>query len=232
MKAPCWWCRCALPWPPGADAPYGLLAARRTQSPVPGCGAAARPDRSRRFCGLASNPQVGRANKDGRTALMWACKNGEVQVVTALLHLYAADVSARMKDDSTAFDWAVLGGHVPTMELLAAHPDVDIRALNKFGCAAVQWAAASGNVNTCRWLYSKGIDFSHINHAGHGAVVKAAWKGHDDALRWLLIDPDGPTLTAQLHTSDLDFLSAAQLARNNGNESTADWLEVLMTYPI
>ena len=171
---------------------------------------------------------MGRANKDGRTALMWACKNGEVQVVTELLHQYAADVSARMKDDSTAFDWAVLGGHVPTMELLAAHPDVDIRALNKFGCAAVQWAAASGNVNTCRWLYSKGIDFSHINHAGHGAVVKAAWKGHDDALRWLLIDPDGPTLTAQLHTSDLDFLSAAQLARNNGNESTADWLEVLM----
>ena len=159
---------------------------------------------------------------------MWACKNGEVQVVTELLHQYAADVSARMKDDSTAFDWAVLGGHVPTMELLAAHPDVDIRALNKFGCAAVQWAAASGNVNTCRWLYSKGIDFSHINHAGHGAVVKAAWKGHDDALRWLLIDPDGPTLTAQLHTSDLDSLSAAQLARNNGNESTADWLEVLM----
>ena len=109
-----------------------------------------------------------------------------------MLHQYAADVSARMKDDSTAFDWAVLGGHIPTMELLAAHPDVDIRALNKFGCAAVQWAAASGNVyaaspptrparssslsavrlpgrDTCRWLYSKGIDFSHINHAGHGA---------------------------------------------------------------
>jgi len=193
---------------------------------IEGCAAAARPGRSRRFC--ASKPQVGTANKDGRTALMWACKNGEVQVVMEMLHQYAADVSARMKDDSTAFDWAVLGGHVPTMELLAAHPDVDIRALNKFGCAAVQWAAASGNVGTCRWLYSKGIDFSHINHAGHGAVVKAAWKGHDDALRWLLIDPDGPTLTAQLHTSDLDCLSAAQLARNNGNESTADWLEVLM----
>ena len=175
----------------------------------------------------ASHPQVGQANKDGRTALMWACKNGEVQVVTELIHQYAADVSARMKDDSTAFDWAVLGGHIPTMELLAAHPDVDIRALNKFGCAAVQWAAASGNVGTCRWLHSKGIDFSHINHAGHGAVVKAAWKGHDDALRWLLTDPEGPALTAQLHTLDLDSLSAAQLARNNGNESTADWLEGL-----
>ena len=37
---------------------------------------------------------------------MWACKNGEVQVVTELIHQYAADVSARMKDDSTAFDWA------------------------------------------------------------------------------------------------------------------------------
>ena len=58
-------------------------------------------------------------------------------------------------------------------------------------------------------------------------MVKAAWKGHDDALRWLLTDPEGPALTAQLHTLDLDSLSAAQLARNNGNESTADWLEGL-----
>ena len=32
----------------------------------------------------------------------------------------------------------------------------------------------------------------------HPKAVKAAWKGHDDALRWLLLDPDGPKLTAQL----------------------------------
>ena len=159
---------------------------------------------------------------------MWACKSGAFEVAAYLLRECGADVTMRMKDDSTAFDWAVLGGHAPTMELLVAHPDVDIHALNKFGCAAVQWAAASGNVATCQWLHARGVDFSHINHARHGAIVKAAWKGHDDALRWLLLDPDGPKLTAQLHIPDLEGLSVAQLARMGGNERTAVWLEQMI----
>tara|TARA_B100000787_G_C15950765_1_gene189006 strand:- start:269 stop:466 length:198 start_codon:yes stop_codon:yes gene_type:complete len=47
------------------------------------------------------------ANKDGRTALMWACKNGCARAVLLLLDDSHADASLRMKDDSTAFDWAV-----------------------------------------------------------------------------------------------------------------------------
>jgi len=113
---------------------------------------------------------VDMANKDGRTALMWACKGGREEVVRYLLEEAAANVTLRMKDDSSAFDWAVLGGDLRTMELLASHKDVDIHALNKFGCAAVQWAAAAGKVDTCRWLFAKGVDFSHINRARHGAV--------------------------------------------------------------
>ena len=62
----------------------------------------------------------------------------------------------------------------------------------------------------------------------HPKAVKAAWKGHDDALRWLLLDPDGPKLTAQLHIPDLEGLSVAQLARMGGNERTAVWLEQMI----
>lgn len=87
---------------------------------------------------------VDAANKDGRTALQWACKSGRSEVVRYLLDEAGADPSLRMKDDSTAFDWAVLSGDLQTMELVAAHPRVDIHALNKFGCAAVQCAALVG----------------------------------------------------------------------------------------
>ena len=62
------------------------------------------------------------------------------------------------------------------MDLLADHPLVDVAALNRFGCAAVQWAAAAGNVESCRWLQARGILLTHVNHARHGAVQKAAWK--------------------------------------------------------
>ena len=176
----------------------------------------------------AQGVAVDKSNKDGRTALMWACKNGHFAVVRYLLEIGGADVTLRMKDDSTAFDWAVLGGDEPTMEMLAAHPDVDIHALNKFGCASVQWAAAAGNVSSCKWLYAKGVDFGHVNTANHGAIVKAAWKGHDACLRWLLFEPDGPRLTWQLTLRDHDGRTVAELARMNSKHETADWLQGLI----
>ena len=168
------------------------------------------------------------ANKDGRTALMWACKNGRHEVARYLSAEASADVTIRMKDDSTAFDWAVLGGDVPTMELLAGHADVDVAALNKFGCASVQWAAAAGNVRTLAWLHARGLDLGHVNYARHGALVKAAWKGHDDALRWLLYADCGPQLTSQLALRDHEGRSVADLARLNGQHGTAAWLEKLV----
>ena len=114
------------------------------------------------------------------------------------------------------------------MELLASHPKVDIHALNKFGCAAVQWAAAAGNVATCRWLLSKGVSFAHVNHVRHGALNKAAVKGHVEAVRWLLHAEDGPRLEEQLTLLDLDGRTVAELARLMGQGKMADWLDELI----
>ena len=110
------------------------------------------------------------------------------------------------------------------MELLAAHPRVDIHSLNKFGCAAVQWAAAAGNVDTLRWLQAQGLSLAHVNAANHGAIVKAAWTGHLEVLRWLLYDEEGPQLTAQLELLDLEGRTVAELVRQNGQHEVADWL--------
>ena len=77
-------------------------------------------------------------------------------------------------------------------------------------------------------LENKGSLWAGTPPSNHPKAVKAAWKGHDDALRWLLLDPDGPKLTAQLHIPDLEGLSVAQLARMGGNERTAVWLEQMM----
>ena len=121
----------------------------------------------------------------------------------------------------------VFGGHRPTMDLLADHPRVDVAALNRFGCAAVQWAAAAGSVDSCRWLQARGISLTHVNKSRHGAVQKAAWKGHDDCLRWLLLAADGPRLTQQILLRDLDGRTVPEQIRENGQERTAAWLEEL-----
>ena len=166
-------------------------------------------------------------NKDGRTALMWACKNGRFPVAKYLLGSAGADPTIRMKDESTAFDWAVVGGDISTMELLAEDPRVDMDAMNRFGCAAVQWAAASGSIETCRWLLSKGLNFLHINDVKHGAIVKAAWKGHTELLKWLLLDSEGPQLVEQLTLTDLEGRLPSELARMNGQHDAATFLDSL-----
>ena len=176
----------------------------------------------------AMRADVDGSNKDGRTALMWACKNGCARAASLLLDEAHADASLKMKDDSTAFDWAVLGGDTETMELLASHPKVDIHALNKFGCAAVQWAAAAGNVSTCRWLVSKGVSFEHVNNVRHGALNKAAVKGHVDAVRWLLYAEDGPKLTDQLLLLDLEGRTVADLCYLMRQDAVGAWLDELI----
>ena len=133
-----------------------------------------------------------------------------------------------MKNESTAFDWAVFGGHRPTMDLLAAHPGVDINGMNRFGCAAVQWAAAAGNVGTLRWLQERGLSLGHVNAANHGAVMKAAWKGHMEALQWLVQDPEGPQLKWQCGLRDLEGRSVADQAAMNGMDDAARWLAPLV----
>ena len=158
---------------------------------------------------------------------MFGAKYGQLETCRYLLYEAGADPRLRMKNESTAFDWAVFGGHRPTMDLLADHPLVDVAALNRFGCAAVQWAAAAGSVESCRWLQARGISLTHVNRARHGAVQKAAWKGHDECLRWLLLAEDGPKLTAQIAMRDFDGVAVPEQVRANGQHRTADWLDEL-----
>jgi ankyrin repeat protein len=171
--------------------------------------------------------EVDQANKQGRTALMWAAKNGQCDVVDWLFTRAGADAAAQMKDGSRAWDWAIFGGHLPTLQLLAACPRVDVHALNYFGCGAAFWAAASGNVATCQWLYDLGIDFTLVNDAGHTAVHKAAWKGHEDCLKWMLLHDRGPSLGYQLHMLAADGRSPQDKARVNGHIAVANWLQTL-----
>ena len=74
---------------------------------------------------------------------------------------------------------------------------------------------------------ARGITLHHVNKARHGAVQKAAWKGHDECLRWLLVAADGPRLTAQILLRDFDGRTVPDQIRDNGQHRTAAWLEEL-----
>ena len=92
----------------------------------------------------------------------------------------------------------------------------------------MQWAASAGNVSTCRWLVSKGVSFEHVNHVRHGALNKAAVKGHVEAVRWLLYAEDGPKLIGQLLLLDLEGRTVADLCYLMRQDAVGAWLDELI----
>jgi hypothetical protein len=175
---------------------------------------------------------VNATNKVGRTALMFAAKYGHCECLRWLVEEAGADISIHAADDSDVLAWAVFGGDIATLETVASLlPAGAMHHRNRFGCTAIHWAAASGNVAVLKWLYTRGLDFGVINDAHHGAVNKAAWKGHKAALEWLLLDESGPCLLWQLLRPTLAMLdgtmpsSLGELVTASGLSGVREWLE-------
>ena len=91
---------------------------------------------------------------------------------------------------------------------------------------AFQWAAQSPSaeaVAVCRWLRARGLDVRVLNCNGHSAVHKAAIKGHRAVCEWLLSAEAG--LGPAHLRADRDGNTPASMARAEGHEELASWLE-------
>ena len=176
---------------------------------------------------LQQGVDVNIQNKEGRSALMFAAKYGQLEAIKWLVGTCGANLRLESSDGSTVWDWSMLGCNLEVMAYISSlAPDL-LHKTNSFNCNAVHWAAAGGNVAVLKWLMHAGVDMHHINDSGHGAVNKAAWKGHADALEWLLVDPTGPKLVRQLFLLDNDGWTVSHAALKGGQNKIADRLDAL-----
>ena len=167
---------------------------------------------------------------------MHAAKNGHLPVVKLLTEGHAdvdwddrADTSIRMKDGSSVFDWAVFGGNLSVMAYLKDEvPTLDVHSMNISGCTAAHWAGATGNIEVCRWLFDNGFDLSVTNHANHGLVNSAAYKGYVEVVQWAVAAPEGPHLAWQLGLKDHGGVSTIQNCRSAGHVALADYLDKIL----
>ena len=81
---------------------------------------------------------VNLVDEDGMTALMWACINGNIEVVKLLLE-NGADVNLVEKYSYNALICACFNGYTEIVKLLLEY-NADVNMVNKWGMTALMWA--------------------------------------------------------------------------------------------
>ena len=130
--------------------------------------------------------QQGKRSFLGRTPLHWAARNGRLNIVQYLVTICNVDIDATTSDGTTAFCWASWQGHLDIMKFLHDN-GCNIHSTNNFGCNSVLWSAqGAGSCEIMSWLFDIGLDFTLINSNGHSALHKAAQRGSNEVVYWLV----------------------------------------------
>ncbi|XP_055923566.1 DNA-binding protein RFXANK [Eupeodes corollae] len=115
-------------------------------------------------------------DKNGFTALHWACHYGQVATVGQLLATRVVDVSKLAPDMVTPLLLAAAGGHHEVVRLLLQH-GADARHADIVGNTPLMYAAAGNHPHTCNELLSKDPDPTATNEHGDTAYSLAMENG-------------------------------------------------------
>ncbi len=143
----------------------------------------------------------------GYTALIWASRNGHVEVVKALLDA-GAKVNEKNNDSYTALIWASKKGHVEVVEaLLDAGAKVNEKTLI---CeTALMKASKKGHVEVVKTLISRGAKVDEKDNEGYTALIKASIYGKVEVVEALL------SMGAKVDEKDIDGKTAIDYTVND-----------------
>ena len=122
--------------------------------------------------------------KYGLTALMFAAREGHIDIVRLLLDR-GANINAINDYERTALMWAANTGHTDVVRLLLDR-GANINAVDGDGDTALMSASESGHTYTVRLLLDRGANINAINGNGDTVLIGAAKIGHADTVRLLL----------------------------------------------
>lgn len=154
--------------------------------------------------------QLAVLSENGKSALMIACKTGDMAFVLQLLSM-GADEHATTATGGTPFMFASLGGHTDIVRLLHGR-GVDINAQGANGWSATTIAAAKGYAQLLSSLLELQSDINAQDVYRWTPLMRAVDNGHTAAVKILLQDP-----RLELNTQDETGNTALHHAASNEN---------------
>ena len=122
---------------------------------------------------------VDAVNRDDRTALMLAARNGHTAAVTALAGTHGANVDTVDRVRRTALMLAAWDGHTGTVTALAGTHGADVEAVDMDGRTALMLAAMKGHTDTVNALVgTHGANMDAVDEYGKTALMLAAQIRH------------------------------------------------------
>ena len=123
----------------------------------------------------------------GKTALMAAARQGDADLVRALLALDADSNAADLRGETPLMYAARSGGEETVRVLLGHGAEIDRRAGN--GWTALMAAVAENHVRAARMLLAHGAGVNTADARGWTPLMRAAYDGHENVVKTLVRHP-------------------------------------------
>ena len=133
------------------------------------------------------------SDERGMTALIWASKNGYLEIVRLLLNTSQADINMERKSDgATALMLASYNRHTEVVEILLNQKNIDIgKKTTSKGDSALLMASYKGHEDVVKLLtMTNKVDINDVNSDGESPLYKASQNGHLEVVLWLLDNKD------------------------------------------
>lgn len=164
----------------------------------------------KRFIDAGAN--VNAMSKDGLTPLIYACIDGNEQIVDALIR-GGADVNML-----SALIYASMGGHARIVHRLI-QDGADIQVASDIGRTPLMLAAGFGHADAVHRLITAGADINAKDRFGRTALMIAAEHGHIPVVHALIANG------ANINSLDKQRKTARTLARQNHHEEIVRFLQ-------
>ena len=138
-----------------------------------------------------------------RNILMYACSNGDTEIITSILQVKSPefDINAQDFDGKTALMLATKEGHIECVELLLREPELDINIRDNLGDTAFIFACMKGHTDIVKMILSSNqeVDFNTKGFEKSG-YTWACRNKHEDIIN--LLKQESERLNIDLHIKD------------------------------